>query len=1074
MSLGGALAQAFVRLRVDSSQVAADTSKGIKEGAATGDAESAGENAGAGFSKGFNKAFKVAMVGALAIAAIGAASLKSGIDFQATMTKIQTQAGASKAQVQQLTGAVLKLAPSTEQGPQQLAEALYHLKSVGLDNVDAMKALKVASDLAAVGGANLEETTNAIAAAWRSGIKGAQNFGQAAATVNAIIGAGNMKMQDFVSAMSTGVLSSATTFGVSLKSVGSAMALMTDEGVPAQLAATRLRMSLSLLGAPSAAAEKQLKSIGLTGLDLANIMRSPAGITGAIAELKAHLVSAGLTASQQAALLSRAFGGGQSSSAILTMINNLGTLEQKEKQITRGMSAYGPAVADQRQTVQAQLDILRSSLETIGVRMGLALLSPFTKFVKFLSADVIPGAIRFGGILGGLFKSPYVQAFLASLVTAMVTIKTIITVTKLWAAAQALVTAAMDANPIGIAIVAVAALAAGIAVLWERSATFRKIVEGAFRAVQHAAAAVVNWVKGHWVLLAAILLAPFAPIIAAGYMLYKLVGIVEHVFDGIKHAITAGFDSWWKSHGQEIEQIWKTAWNDIKAIFDVVWGPIITSVKTGWNLLVSIIRPGLALLGEWFKISWGLVTAVTRASWDVISGVVKAAWAIVSGVVKIAAAYIELTVKTAWDIVVGIFNVTLDLLTGKWGKAWQDIRNTVTQVLNAVKGFLSSAWNDIKSTAAAAWNALIGGVKSAGSDLIGYVKRIPGMILAALGDVGKLLWNAGVSIIKGLIGGIGSMIGSVGHAIGSVASTIKSFLPFSPAKRGPLSGRGDPYYSGLSIGSKIAAGIAATAGKVKAAIGGTLSSMKAELAKATAEQGLGKTQISSLTGHVDKLQGERAKEESQIKALIAARQKEYAEDRKGSKALRAEQEKQIKTLQKLRASQETQVKATEAVIKNLRSEMSKLKSEVTKLKEAIAKATKAAAKAAASSNSSSSSGSSGSSSGSASSTPDWAAFNTWLDDTSSGASGGSWQGNPGPLGGFGVSGVGLPAGPRPVGQWGGPPPWMGGDGGELNALLIGRLDELISAAHEQPWRTAAGLNAAMNGVAAHAVVKGNW
>jgi integrase len=34
-------------------------------------------------------------------------------------------------------------------------------------NVNAMKALKVASDLAAVGGADLEETTNAVAAAWR-------------------------------------------------------------------------------------------------------------------------------------------------------------------------------------------------------------------------------------------------------------------------------------------------------------------------------------------------------------------------------------------------------------------------------------------------------------------------------------------------------------------------------------------------------------------------------------------------------------------------------------------------------------------------------------------------------------------------------------------------------------------------------------------------------------------------------------------------------------------------------------------------------------------------------------------
>ena len=199
-----------------------------------------------------------------------------------------------------------------------------------------MKALKVSSDLAAVGGANLEETTNAIAAAWRSGIKGAQNFGQAAATVNAIIGAGNMRMQDFVTAMGTGILSAANTFGVSMKQVGGALALMTDEGVPAVDAATRLKMSFSLLGAPSKAAEAQLKTIGLTGLQLANTMRGPSGLVGTIALLKQHLDASGLSASKQAILLSHAFGGGRSCSAILTMINNLDTLRKKQDQINAG------------------------------------------------------------------------------------------------------------------------------------------------------------------------------------------------------------------------------------------------------------------------------------------------------------------------------------------------------------------------------------------------------------------------------------------------------------------------------------------------------------------------------------------------------------------------------------------------------------------------------------------------------------------------------------------------------------------------------------------------------------------
>jgi TP901 family phage tail tape measure protein len=335
-----------------------------------------------------------AAIGAAA-AVIGAESVKMAVNFQASMEKIHTQAGASQAAVESLTKSVLQLAPSTQQGPEQLSEALYHLKSVGMDNADAMKALKTASDLAAVGGANLEDTTNALAGAWRSGIRGATDFGGAASTVNAIIGAGNMKMEDFVQAIGTGILPSAKTFGLSLSQVGSALALMTDEGVPAVDAATRLRMSFSLLGAPSAAANKVLGQIGLTGLQLANAMRGPQGLIGAISLLKDHLDASGMSASKQAQIISAAFGGGRSSSAIMTMLNNLDVLEKKQQQINDTTGRYGGAVAAQRQTAQAQFAILRSSIDTLGIRLGLDLLPPVTAFVKYLAATAVPAVAKF-------------------------------------------------------------------------------------------------------------------------------------------------------------------------------------------------------------------------------------------------------------------------------------------------------------------------------------------------------------------------------------------------------------------------------------------------------------------------------------------------------------------------------------------------------------------------------------------------------------------------------------------------------------------------------------------------------
>jgi TP901 family phage tail tape measure protein len=1026
MALGGALAQAFVRLRVDSSLVAADTAKGVEEGAAEADVETAGAGAGERAASAFNKAFRVGMIGVLAAAAIGAVAIKSAVDFQTQMTKIQTQAGASATQVKQLSAAVLQLAPSTQQGPQQLAAALYHLKSVGMDDADAMKALKTASDLAAVGGANLEQTTNVLAGAWRSGIQGAQNFGQAAATVNAIVGAGNMTMSGLVSALSTGVLTAARTFGVSMSEVGSAMALMTDSGVPAARAGTELRMSLSLLGAPSTTAAAQLAKIGLSSTALASALRS-GGLIGAIGLLRQHIKGAGLDAVQTAQLLSRAFGGGESSAAIMLMVNDFDVLKNKQAQVDAGMSKYGADVAAQRQTIQAQLDILRSSLETAGIRIGDALLKPFVNLTHFVAADLVPGILAVGNVLGKVFSNPWAQAFLGSLIAAAVAIKGIIVATKLWAAAMALVDAATAASGIGLIIVAVAALAAGIAILYMRSKTFRDIVQGAFHGVEAAVKAVIKVVAG-------------------------LVDAVTGAFDDIKQVITGGFDAWWKSHGQEIEQVW-----------DSIWGPVVAVTRAAWDLISGV-----------FRIYLGLIETEVKAGWDVIATVVKVAWDLIAGVVKIDIAAIEAMIKIAWDVIVGIFNVALDLLTGQWGKAWDDMRTTVTQVWNAIKSFLGSALSAVEGMFVSAWNNVVSGVKSMASDVLGFFKALPGEIVAALGDVGHLLWNAGVSIIKGLIGGIKSALGGLGSVMSDAAGFVKSFLPFSPAKQGPLSGSGDPYYSGLSIGKKIAQGITASLPALKSALTGTVGEINSALSKAATEQGSGTSQLSALTGHADQLQALRTKEENQIKQLIAARQQELAQDKTGSAALRKSQEDEIKELQKLRTSQESQVKQTDSVISTLKKSMTSLKDEVDKLKTSLAKATTAAAAAASSSSSSSSTTSTSTSSSSASQPADFANLNQWLAETAPNpADAGSWQGNPGPLGGFGLA-FDQGGGPRPVGGYDGGGPFGQGGSELLAALLAEKLDEVIGTLRAQPAKNAAGMAAAMNGVTQTAITRGNW
>jgi tape measure domain-containing protein len=64
--------------------------------------------------------------------------------------------------------------------------------------------------------------------------------------------------------------------------------------------------------------------------------------------------------------------------------------------------------------------------------------------------------------------------------------------TKAWAAAQWLLNAALTANPIGLVVVAIAALVAGLVLAYRNSETFRKVVKGAFDAVGQAASFMWN------------------------------------------------------------------------------------------------------------------------------------------------------------------------------------------------------------------------------------------------------------------------------------------------------------------------------------------------------------------------------------------------------------------------------------------------------------------------------------------------------------------------------------------------------------------------------------------------------
>lgn len=280
----------------------------------------------------------------LPLVAVGALAMKTAFDFERAMSLISTQAGGTRKEVDHLEKSVLKLAKATQFTPQELADGLYHIESAGYRGAKAMTILNESQKLATVGNSDMQKTTYALVSAVKAlGVEGFGPTSKVAAELNAIVGLGDMRMEELTTSLSSGVISTARAAGLGLRDVGAAMDIMTSRGEPAQIAATRLRMSIALMSAPTEKAQKALQKINLSALSLASTMRKE-GLPAAVAELAEHLQSLNKTRANQ--VLAEAFGGGRSSGAIKALVLNFDELIEKEKLIGKGVKNYNRDVKE--------------------------------------------------------------------------------------------------------------------------------------------------------------------------------------------------------------------------------------------------------------------------------------------------------------------------------------------------------------------------------------------------------------------------------------------------------------------------------------------------------------------------------------------------------------------------------------------------------------------------------------------------------------------------------------------------------------------------------------------------------
>lgn len=326
--------------------------------------------------------------------------------------------------------------------------------------------------------------------------------------------------------------------------------------------------------------------------------------------------------------------------------------------------------------------------------------------------------------------------------------------TVAWTAAQWLLNAALNANPISLIILGLVALGAALAVAWAKSETFRNIVKAAWEGIKTAAGAVVNW-------------------------------FTQTVWPALQTAF--------KVIGDVVMWLWNNvfvpAFNGIKTVISMWWA----GVQVYWNLLKLAFQT-IATVVTWL---WNTIFV---PAFNGIKAVISAAWSVISFVI---------------DAIKAGFNVVGTIAMWLWNNvmvpAWTGIKMAVGvakefigAAIEGIKGFFQSVADkagQIKDWIVDKWNALVDFFKG----LPGKIASTAERIFSPFRDAAKAVFNAIARFWNNTVGRLSFKAPSWVPGIGGKGFDMPKIPEMATGGlvRGPGTGTSDSIIAALSNGESV-------------------------------------------------------------------------------------------------------------------------------------------------------------------------------------------------------------------------------------------------------------------------------
>lgn len=334
----------------------------------------------------------------VAATALGVAAVRMAADFDASMSTVQANTGASADEMNQLRQAAIDAGADTIYSATESADAINELGKAGLSTSDILSGgLSGALNLAASDGMEVGQ-----AAEYMSSAMAQFNLTGADATHIADLlaaGAGEAlgNVSDFGEALNN-VGSTASKFGLSIDTTVGTLAAFAHQGIIGAEAGTQLR---SVLLALTNQTEKQRKATEEYGISLYDAQGNFVGMSSLAGQLKEKL--GGLTQEQRNSAMATMFGSYAIQGANVLYAEGASGIDEWTKKVSQ--SGYAADLAAKKNdNLKGDLENLSGSFESLMISLGEGGQGPLRSLVQTLDTLVdassqLPAPVQQGIVL---------------------------------------------------------------------------------------------------------------------------------------------------------------------------------------------------------------------------------------------------------------------------------------------------------------------------------------------------------------------------------------------------------------------------------------------------------------------------------------------------------------------------------------------------------------------------------------------------------------------------------------------------------------------------------------------------